>query len=442
MKNGKIGFLVKITAAAVALVVSLTAFAACGQTGEKLAYGKEIVTLSTQLDTLTQLNAGSLDAAVIDSVMAGYYSSNGEYAGKVTVMDGVLKREQYGIAARKSDEALMSEINKALLALAGNGGMEEVAKQFGLTSDIAVTGSETNPYEDATDSSWEKIKQSGKIVIGYTVFAPIAFDEGDGLTGYDIELARAVVEWLNQTYSLDLELEFQIIDWNSKEVLLSNGTIDLIWNGMTIHEEMYDNLEISNPYLTNNQAMVVKSDSNITKEQIKSQKLKIAVENGSAGADAAEENFPESQVVKVTDQISALTELKAGNVQVAIIDSIMAGYYAANDESSFKGQIKMITKADGSLDALTTEEYGIAAKKGNVGLIAMVNDTLAKLYQNGTMTEIAEKYGFEKIIVKESFENYVTQYDKLSEAEKASWEVIKEKGKIRVGYTLFAPIAY
>ena len=284
MKNGKIGFLVKITAAAVALVASLTAFAACGQTGEKLAYGKEIVTLSTQLDTLTQLNAGSLDAAVIDSVMAGYYSSNGEYAGKVTVMDGVLKREQYGIAARKSDEALMSEINKALLALAGNGGMEEVAKQFGLTSDIAVTGSETNPYEDATDSSWENIKQSGKIVIGYTVFAPIAFDEGDGLTGYDIELARAVVEWLNQTYSLDLELEFQIIDWNSKEVLLSNGTIDLIWNGLTIDEQRLANMCISLPYLNNDQVVVIMKadeDKYVTPEDLAD--AVIGVEKGSAG---------------------------------------------------------------------------------------------------------------------------------------------------------------
>lgn len=268
------------------------------------------------------------------------------------------------------------------------------------------------------------------------IFAFVGCGNTAPTKGYDIELAKAFAE------EAGIELELVKIEWSFKETEISSGNIDLIWNGMTIHEEMYDNLEISNPYLTNNQAMVIKSDSNITKEQIKSQKLKIAVENGSAGAAAAEENFPESEVVKVADQISALTELKAGNVQVAIIDSIMAGYYAANDESSFKGQIKMITKADGSLDALTTEEYGIAAKKGNVGLIAMVNDTLAKLYQNGKMMEIAEKYGFETIIVKESFENYVTQYDKLSDAEKASWEAIKEKGKIRIGYTLFAPIAY
>lgn len=283
MKNKKGTIFAKAAALVAAVIMSVTAFAACNS-GEKLAYGKELLTLNTQLDTLTQLNMGAIDAAVIDSVMAGYYSNNGEYAGKVTIMDAVLQREQYGIAARKGDKAFMSEINKALLALAGNGGMEEVAKQFGLTSDIAVTGSETNPYEDATDSSWENIKQSGKIVIGYTVFAPIAFDEGDGLTGYDIELARAVVEWLNQTYSLDLELKFQIIDWNSKEALLTNGTIDLIWNGLTIDDERLANMCISVPYLNNDQVAVVRTedkDKYVTPDDLKD--AVIGVEKGSAG---------------------------------------------------------------------------------------------------------------------------------------------------------------
>ena len=89
------------------------------------------------------------------------------------------------------------------------------------------TADTKNGYESATDGSWDKIKSSGKIIIGYTVFAPIAFGEGENFTGYDIELARAVKYYLNETYSLSLELEFQKISWASKEVLIENGTIDL-----------------------------------------------------------------------------------------------------------------------------------------------------------------------------------------------------------------------
>lgn len=283
MKNKKGTIFAKAAALVAAVIMSVTAFAACNS-GEQLAYGKELLTLNTQLDTLTQLNMGAIDAAVIDSVMAGYYSNNGEYAGKVTIMDAVLQREQYGIAARKGDEAFMSKINEALIALYGNGGMQEVADQFGLTADIALESSTKNPLADATDSSWDDIVASGKIIIGYTIFAPIAFDEGDGLTGYDIELAKKTIEYLNEKYSVNLTPEFQIIDWDSKEALLTNGTIDLIWNGLTIDDERLANMCISVPYLNNDQVAVVRTedkDKYVTPDDLKD--AVIGVEKGSAG---------------------------------------------------------------------------------------------------------------------------------------------------------------
>ncbi len=283
MKNKKGTIFAKAAALVAAVIMSVTAFAACNS-GEQLAYGKELLTLNTQLDTLTQLNMGAIDAAVIDSVMAGYYSNNGEYAGKVTIMDAVLQREQYGIAARKDDEAFMSKINEALIALYGNGGMQEVADQFGLTADIALESSTKNPLADATDSSWDDIVASGKIIIGYTIFAPIAFDEGDGLTGYDIELAKKTIEYLNEKYSVNLTPEFQIIDWDSKEALLTNGTIDLIWNGLTIDDERLANMCISVPYLNNDQVAVVRTedkDKYVTPDDLKD--AVIGVEKGSAG---------------------------------------------------------------------------------------------------------------------------------------------------------------
>ena len=283
MKNKKGTIFAKAAALVAAVIMSVTAFAACNS-GEQLAYGKELLTLNTQLDTLTQLNMGAIDAAVIDSVMAGYYSNNGEYAGKVTIMDAVLQREQYGIAARKDDKAFMSKINEALIALYGNGGMQEVADQFGLTADIALESSTENPLADATDSSWDDIVASGKIIIGYTIFAPIAFDEGDGLTGYDIELAKKTIEYLNEKYSVNLTPEFQIIDWDSKEALLTNGTIDLIWNGLTIDDERLANMCITVPYLNNDQVAVVRTedkDKYVTPDDLKD--AVIGVEKGSAG---------------------------------------------------------------------------------------------------------------------------------------------------------------
>lgn len=254
--------------------------------------------------------------------------------------------------------------------------------------------------------------------------------------GFDIELAKAFAE------KTGVELRLQEISWDQKENEINAGTIDLIWNGMTIQPEMPNNLEISLPYMTNSQIMLVRADSTLTYEQIMADKsVKITAEGGSAGEAWVEEN-EFSNYVAADSQIMAMTELKAKTSDVAVLDSVLAGYYTSNDESDFKGAFKMVTKSDNSVAELSQEYYGIAAKKGNKGLIAKINDTLAQLYQDGTMMDIAEKYGLEDQITASSYQNYTAQYDSLTAAEKASWEAISEKGYIVVGYTIFAPIAY
>lgn len=256
---------------------------ACG--GDNLAFGKEMLVQDTQLDALMRVKNGDADAAVIDSVMAGYYSTSGELKGQVKVVEGFnFGEEQYGIAAKKGNQALMSKINEGLIALAGNGGLETVATSFGLQTELSVTATTANPYANATDGSWEEVKTSGTLVIGYTIFAPIAYKENDTLTGFDTELAKSVVAYLNTTYSLSLDVEFQKIDWNSKETLLENGTIDLVWNGMTITPDREAEMCISVPYLKNRQVAVVAAADfakYVTKDDFK--KAVIAVESGSAG---------------------------------------------------------------------------------------------------------------------------------------------------------------
>jgi ABC-type amino acid transport substrate-binding protein len=278
--------LAKVTGLVLAATCAL-GMAACNNEpkGEALAIGKEMIVQNSQLDALTQLKNGAVDAVVIDSVMAGYYSTTGDFAGAVCIVDGlVFAQESYGIAAKKGNETFMSEINKALLALNANGTVAEVAQEFGLENDVALKSDAVNPYAAATDNSWADIQEDGSIVIGYTVFAPIAYTENNTFTGFDIELAKEVVAYLNTTYSLTLEVQFEEIDWNSKEALLENGTIDLVWNGMTITDERSAQMCISLPYLYNKQVAVVLTedkDKYTTKESFKD--AIIGVESGSAG---------------------------------------------------------------------------------------------------------------------------------------------------------------
>ena len=162
--------------------------------------------------------------------------------------------------------------------------MEEIATSYGLQSEVLVTSTTENTYANATDSSWDEVVSTGKLVIGYTIFAPINYKENDELTGFDTELAKAVVEYLNTTYSLSLEVEFQIIQWKAKETFLKNGTIDLVWNGMTITADREAEMCVSIPYLKNKQVAVVATEdveNYKTKEDFS--KAVIAVESGSAG---------------------------------------------------------------------------------------------------------------------------------------------------------------
>ena len=256
-------------------------FAGCGQ---QLNFGKELIPYKSQLDALTQLNQGTVDVAIIDSVMAGYYTSTGDFAQNLQMINGlVFAEEQYGIAAKKGNDALISKINEGLIALADTD-YKAVAQTYGLTESLLITSATANPNASATDNSWNEIVADKKLIIGYTVFAPIAYTEADVFKGFDIDLAKAVVAYLNETYSAEIVIEFQVIDWNSKETLLENGSIDLVWNGMTITPERSAEMCISVPYLANKQvAVIAKADANKFTNKDSLKDAIIAVESGSAG---------------------------------------------------------------------------------------------------------------------------------------------------------------
>ena len=288
----------KIISLALALIMMLgciATFASCKQPEEDngLNFGKELLSVGSQLDALNGLVKGDADIAVIDSVMAGYYMNSVDTFKDYQVLSGVvLAEEQYGIAAKKGNAALIGKINEAMIAMV-DGNYKTVAETYGLTSELLVKADTANPNAEATDESWNKVVEAKKLIIGYTLFAPIAYTDGDGegaeLIGFDIDLAKAVVAYLNEKYNAEVAVEFIVIEWNEKEALLENGSIDLVWNGMTITDERLAAMEISVPYLANKQVAVVKkadaSKYGANKEEFfkNTADAVIIAEKGSAG---------------------------------------------------------------------------------------------------------------------------------------------------------------
>ena len=263
----------------VMLMSSVLLMSSCSK--EKLNFGKEYRPLSAQMDVLLQLNANSVDVGIMDSIMAGYYmSQDTAYSESLMIVENLtLATEQYGIAARKGS-GLAKKINEALIALANEGTVNELADKYGIASELCIDKNATvEPLTDAEKADWDYIVGQGKFIVGYTLFAPIAYKNDAGeLIGFDIELAKAVAE------KLDLTVEFKEIEWNAKETLLAGKSIDCIWNGMTITEERKANMEISIPYLNNKQVAVIRKadkDKYTTTESMSG--AIIAAEAGSAG---------------------------------------------------------------------------------------------------------------------------------------------------------------
>lgn len=280
-----------IAAVTVALVLSMAfVFAACGNGGEDpgILFGKELLPLTAQVDILQNLETGSADIGIMDSVMAGHYLTHGSYVGKIASLDlFTFPAEEYGIGAKKGNDALVREVNNALIALAKNGTFATIAAEYGLQNEVLVADDTANPKADATDDSWNKVVEDGKLVIGYTVFAPIAYMEDNKLTGFDVNLAEAVVDYLNETHGSAVEIEWVEIDWSTKQTQLENGTLDLVWNGMTLTDEVMNGMSTTVPYLANRQTLIIRSADaekygDMRSFFIAAKDAVVAVESGSA----------------------------------------------------------------------------------------------------------------------------------------------------------------
>lgn len=234
--------------------------------------------------------------------------------------------------------------------------------------------SDASNKSSKTDS--EKIIESGKLVVGITDFAPMDYKDDNGnWIGFDADLANMVAE------KLGVKAEFVEIDWDNKFLELQTGSIDCIWNGMTITDEVKNNSSVTNAYAMNQQIVVTKSELAGKLKTVDDLKdLSFAVENGSAGQSAAEDNG--LNATAVTAQSDALLEVASGSSDACIIDSTMAA--AMTGEGTDYADLK-------SSVVLVDEQYGISFRKES-DMTEKVNKIIADFKADGTLQKLADKY--------------------------------------------------
>ena len=235
-------------------------------------------------------------------------------------------------------------------------------------------------------SDVEYVKEKGKLIVGITDFAPMDYKESENSTewiGFDADMAKEFAKYL------DVEVEFLVLaDWGKKAMELETKSIDVVWNGMTITDEVKGLMGVSEPYCKNAQVVVMKSDiaaQYTTKDSLKA--LTFAVESGSAGAEALDEL--KIAYTAVDDQARALMEVQSGSVQACVIDLLMAGAMIGEGTS----YPTLTTTVE-----LTSEEYGVGFRKES-DLIAKFNEFWKKAYDDGTVMQVATTYGIAQNII-------------------------------------------
>lgn len=228
------------------------------------------------------------------------------------------------------------------------------------------------------------------IVVGLDdTFAPMGFRDEDGeLVGFDIDLANAVGEQLGMT------VEFKPIDWNAKEIELEAGTIDCVWNGMSITPEREENMALSNKYLHNKIVLMALADSDLdVTDPSQLADLNIGTQVDSAALQKLQENEAydsfSANISEYDTYDTAIMDLKAGRIDVIAVDQVLGEY----TNNNLGGEMKECTYSLGD------DYYVIGFAKDNEELRDQVNDAIQALIDDGTAAEISESWFGKDIVV-------------------------------------------
>ncbi len=243
-----------------------------------------------------------------------------------------------------------------------------------------LAGCSSNSQASSSDSGEDKSADISTLVVGFdNSYPPYGFmDENNQPTGIDLDLATEVAK----RNGWDIQLE--PINWDSKDALLNQGSINCIWNGFTM-EGREGKYTFSEPYMLNEQVVVVKKDSGINSLEDLAGKT-VVTQADSAALDVLEgdkkdlaDTFKDLQTLP--DYNNAFMQLESGIVDAVACDLSIAQYQIAAKPDAYT-----------QLDPLSTEHYAVGFKLGDEALAQKVTDTLRDMYNDGTVATLCDKY--------------------------------------------------
>ena len=247
-----------------------------------------------------------------------------------------------------------------------------------------------NKASSAADSSWEKVKSAGQLVLGFDkAFPPMGYvDTKTGETvGFDIDMAAEACK------RLGISVKYQPIDWDNKTAELNGGSVDCLWNGFSKTEERAKQFLLSTPYMKNNQIILVKTGSGYKGLSSLAGKT-VGVQSDSSAESALNEDanasFKKSlkEVVKIDDYSKAVLEIQNGTIDAIAIDEVVARYYLTSNPGAYE----ILQDSAGKDISLAVEDYVVGFRSGDASLEKKIDDTLKAMAKDGTAASISQKW--------------------------------------------------
>ena len=248
--------------------------------------------------------------------------------------------------------------------------------------------------EEATDYAY--IEDKGTLTVGLDdTFAPMGFrDKDDNLVGVDIDLAKAVGK------KLGIKVEFQPIDWDAKEAELKSKNIDCVWNGMSATKDRQKSMTLSNKYF-NNKILVMSLDKGINiKSSADLKNYKVGTQADSAALESvkADKNYDSfaDNVSEYPTYDEAILDMKAGRIDVIVIDEVYALYNNKNKTKLYQSDFDF-----------GSDKYAVGFRKEDKELAEKVKDAIQECIDDGSADKICEKWFGKgsRLIINEGYDN-------------------------------------
>lgn len=265
---------------------------------------------------------------------------------------------------------------KKLGVVAAAGVLAASLALFGCSSEKAE-----EPAADANAAGYELVTDGVLTVATSPDYPPFENLENGEYVGLDIDVAKAIAD------ELGLDVEYKTLQFDGIiPAIAAGGQADIAISGITVDPDRAEQVDFSDAYYIDDQAIAVMKGSGITadnaKTDLNSEDVVIAVQSGTTGETYVQENFPNATVQAYGNSTDCFAAMQAGQAtavctNLAVVQKMLADAYS---------------DAEIVLTVATGEEYAVAISKDNPELTAAVNEALATLTKNGTIDELINKH--------------------------------------------------